>query len=118
MKKVDTSKRAVRTLLKQMVNILNTGDENSKRLWDILSALRGPDADNTYTLKKRTTARVRAVIGLKNGDRFIINSKLVPAEDVRFVLKNATNHFQNHYQTAVEAIKILYGYDLETEKKI
>ena len=125
MKKVTTSKKAIRTALKQVVDILNTGTENSKLLWDILSALRGPDFENSYYIKDLTTGRIRAIIGLRSGNsRFVVSPRsLTPVQLQRRTFqalsKNGVpEHFRNHYDTAANAIRKLYGYDLETETKI
>ena len=94
--------------------------------WDILSALRGPDyvKENfipSVRLKELTTARVRAVIGVKEPVcGWALHSPLTPAEqeEREALLTHASPHFQNHYFNAVEAIKVIYGYDLWNERKI
>ena len=99
-------------------------------VWDIITALRGPDymkddiTDNfisSIRLKELTTARIRAVIGVKRPVRgWTLESPLTPAEqeEREVLLTHASPHFHNHYFNAVEAVKAIYGYDLRGERKI
>ena len=111
-----------REVLNIVVNALNQGGEGARNLWGVLSALRGPDADGSYTLKSVTTTRVRGQIGLKpyNGIYAITVSPLPQIERLTRTneLAKATWHFQKHYESAVYAIQKLFGYDLHNEKEI
>ena len=57
----------VRQLLDTIVTVLNGPRTEAKQLWNVLTALRGPDSDSSY-LKDLTTARIRGAIGLKDGN--------------------------------------------------
>lgn len=65
-----------REVLDHMVECLNQGGQESKALWDIVTAMRGPDNGND-DLKDVTTTRLRRVIGLKaalaDGDGILYN---------------------------------------------
>lgn len=54
----------VKELLAPIVAELNTGSQNARDLWDILSALRGPDFIVNSELKTSTTAAIRSAIGI------------------------------------------------------
>ena len=59
----------VRQLLDTIVTVLNGPRTKAKQLWDVLTALRGPDSDSDSSqLKDLTTARIRGAIGLKDGN--------------------------------------------------
>jgi len=54
-------KRAVRNALRQVENVLlGDNDDASHQLWDILTALRGPDLINSSDFKRTTAAIVRS----------------------------------------------------------
>lgn len=51
--------------LERTVHFLNTAtDTQSRKLWAVLTALRGPDSDDSYE-KLATTAVIRHAIGLR-----------------------------------------------------
>jgi hypothetical protein len=59
--------RSAKLMLEQIVKFLQTDDQESENLWNILTALRGPDIDSgnlQEDVKNRTTARIRGTIGL------------------------------------------------------
>jgi len=89
-------------------------DEYSKRLWNILSALRGPDNENE-DLKSSTTAVLRSA-AFQNTAKFIrichpyVNG--VKFADENMVLyysecDNFSSHFGKHVRDAAEALTFL-----------
>ena len=85
----------------------------------ILSALRGPDEGPSATaVKWKTTARIRAIVA----PHFLGDVNPVPLDSDQINVRNLdlcsmSPHFSCHYRDAVAAIKLLYGYNLKTEKK-
>lgn len=97
------------------------GDYISARLiWDILSALRGPDSDD-HDLKSVTTERIRGIVTSSSMSvgmpvrEYPLSQK---EKEVRGKLLKNSAHFSSHYWYAVRAIKELYHYDLENECEI
>jgi ligand-binding sensor protein len=52
----DQRKQELRDLLKKIADFVNVEDSAAKLLWNILTALRGPDVDETFNLKTKTTS--------------------------------------------------------------
>jgi hypothetical protein len=95
--------------------------ENDTGLWDIITALRGPDCDSTnhdmYTLKKLTTERIRTFVGLWSP---MLNSEQALSPD-DIILRNklldekANSHFFIHFVRALCALKA-NGYPVPDEE--
>lgn len=121
----------LKALLDQIVNFVNNR-WNGDLLWDILSALRGPDAENSEYLKEATSAKIRHAIGLRSNHSFVTDSYPFSPEildalrgkvslpfdtDVRSAIKDAVQkaypsseyHFRAHFAKALVALKKL-GY--------
>ena len=109
-------KRSFKPILKKIVAFLNVGDEQSTYLWDILSALRGPDHDHAIHAKEATTAVVRYAIGL---DDIHFTRAIVNPDTTDFVNRRVTgtgkypisnvrsatsNHFIRHQSNAFTAL--------------
>jgi len=108
-KKRRDEKRAVE-LLKNLVSFINEGNSASRRVWDILTALRGPD-NGSSALKDATTARLRYTLGLQedkgNGFRIVKQPMLAPKFAI-FAHKEAVEwHFSYHYNEAYRALVAL-----------
>jgi hypothetical protein len=116
MHKGETMNDNVRAELKRIVNFLNTAPgEDSKDLWHVITALRGPD-DDDYSVKTSTTSVIRYALGLTNSGVAIVNSDDELKYDdrrVRFPLTTGYNgkpmlstweHFSSH---AYKAFKVL-----------
>jgi len=110
MPKIDPLTEA-RETLKEVVRMLNKGNEGSRALWLVLTALRGPD-DGDLNLKARTTARLRGAIGLRESPGTYIGAHVIKTK--REELPEAdygplgTGHFATHYIMAVRALNELY----------
>jgi hypothetical protein len=112
-KVVETPMQTGRRLIDDLVKFLNhptlpydmTNSVYAARehVWNVLTALRGPDSDN-YNVKCVTTSRLRGALGLSGEDLAIVHygTPAEKAEDVNY-------HFNIHYERALEALKAL-GY--------
>jgi len=99
----------LRALLKKIVTTINRSDRNAKHLWDILSALRGPDSGNGYN-KTRTTERIRHTLGFKPSMFFTDTDPLIYDSELHTTIaKEEGDHFADHIASAVDALKEL-GY--------
>lgn len=104
------TRRAVAALVAE----LNTGN---LELWDIVSALRGPDHETTgmlseSALKDMTTARIRSMVGLSDELPIVVNHGPLSNEQaaqVRLMLYNkqssGSRHFDAHVHRAIRAIQ-------------
>ena len=100
--------RTAEEIIKEIVEFLNAPNVNGegRKLWYVLTALRGPDVDsfgpdNDFqgATKSITTASLRGAIGLtEDNEYFHVNTKPL-------VLRKERNHFNDHFNYAVEAIK-------------
>lgn len=105
-----------RWLLRRAIRlVLSSGDG-----YDIMSAVRGPDSYRLpTTLKLSTTARIRALVGMRVKGADInhtpLSLKMMEHRD-RILDGDDAEHFRCHYYAAVNAIRRLYGYNLWVEK--
>ena len=96
----------------------------------IISVLRGPDllvlnelgcvpSGGIERLKYLTTARIRGIVAPGyNGT--VVHSPLAESEreERDSFLSYAPKHFKSHYNEAVEAIRVVFKYDLKHEQEI
>lgn len=92
--------------LKDLVDFLNTFSDESKKLWWVLTALRGPDNDNEYQ-KNATTGVIRHAAGLRGG----VGNGATTNPDSHDALVHRTNsfspndyHFKLHAKKAFETL--------------
>lgn len=118
------TKKRRKEVLTEIVALVNAGDT---KLWDILTALRGPDfydvspaATGVYRcapIKKSTTSVIRKTLGFSalNDSGFIVDSDNPQSVTTRRNLADAmaleTYHFVRHAQKAFEAL----GLDWDAE---
>jgi len=77
-----TTRERVLAVLKEIGEIMAIKDEDSlfvdvdakKKMWDIISCLRGPDSES-FELKSKTTARVRAAIGVPDNSYITVSDE-------------------------------------------
>jgi hypothetical protein len=119
-----TQRRDWKELVSEIVEYLHFEDEDSTRLWDVLSALRGPDcsyetmqenaiyasgdvrlAEDTRMneLKKATTAVIRHAIGMRINQGLVVRKDTPKFSELRRNLTGYT-HFVSHLQRAFEAL--------------
>lgn len=115
---IDAPKPTVKSVLADVVAMLNSPDERSGwQLWAVLTALRGPD-NNNCNLKNLTTASIRGILGLQDnrGGGFVVTDKPPIEKDTPDYLiydKLVANHgkvdyhFACHYANAITALKQL-----------
>jgi hypothetical protein len=107
-----------KSVLESVVSVLNSDTDDAGILWDILTALRGPD-NSDDKVKNKTTARIRHVIGLKSSTRSgaITNTeKPVGANQITYFWAtldavrthvSAEPHFLSHYTKALIGLRKL-----------
>lgn len=84
---------------------------NSGALYDVASAMRGPD-DDCVGLKFIFTARIRSLAGVYNEDVLLRDTKVInrdilrdAIEDIITMHKNAARHYISHVDSALQALK-------------
>ncbi|MHA1881559.1 MAG: hypothetical protein ACTSUO_00745 [Candidatus Thorarchaeota archaeon] len=101
--------------------------DRQQALWDVMTALRGPDEDlkiqledgHFYTsddVKHLTTARIRAILGMEDDGRLGLEVRPVPLTDDEIVLRNellkkCSQHFGAHFRNAMRTLYEL-GYPI------
>jgi hypothetical protein len=109
-------------------------DDHSRRLWAILSALRGPDESGASELKYRTTVALRSAAFPKtanlaypyaNGAEFgtvgmdlphIVHENLIRSPHALTIPDGTHVHFLNHVRDAVRALETLGRAPLHTKE--
>jgi hypothetical protein len=111
-----------RKAIDHVVKVLNGGGNESRLLWHVLTALRGPDNDDN-SVKHRSTTHLRGAIGLKHYDGFIravvshgkprrfsdANERFSREAGIFVEVLDAhvQYHFRSHFDLAVEALEEL-----------
>ena len=113
-----------KALLAKVVAFLNGAGKTKEQyiaaeaLWDILTALRGPDSKDGCKLKRETTTRIRRDIGLKQDSSFDI-ADVAQDEDGPIIMADDQGHFRVHVARAVVALRawgLLMEDDNDTRK--
>lgn len=94
--------------------------QNTELLWDILTALRGPDEDTDELrpqLKRLTIARIRGILNLDYVSVGVRGAALSQEEIERRdkLLRKTSTHFQRHFKIAMDALFSL-GYPAPKEE--
>ena len=114
-----------RKAIDHVVKVLNGGGNESRLLWHVLTALRGPDNDDDI-VKLHSTARLRGAIGLSFVSAVVSHDKprrFHPIqdsdEDTSFVGPNAfvPLHFRSHFNLGVAALEELDYIERDTDRK-
>ena len=99
----------------------------SRHFWSIVTMLRGPDFGDSQELKRLTVGRIRAVAGITESQALRLGIVITTTplnwgelqrRDYLLWHADANNHFCWHYKGAVNALRIVAGYDLQTETPI
>ena len=96
-----------RVELKRIVDFLNTKTPDAKKLWWVLTALRGPDSYNVIEYKGATTAVIRHACGLRQGvgNGATVNPDSVFSARLRTDPPGALSyHFVEHARFAFEEL--------------
>jgi len=108
-------KKKARKLIIDLIQFVNNHEENSqlrrpyaRAVWNIITALRGPDSDNDE-MKAQTTQNIRGAIGLaeiNSCGAFTGHATPKGIEDAfgYSVKTNEKKHFIKHYKYAVESL--------------
>lgn len=98
-------------LVREALRAVGKGSVEGKRLWDVLSALRGPDGDDTDDLKHRQTEPIRRAafpklaalydkgINIPGGAMFAGDRFIIIADDKE-------DHFNWHASSAARALNL------------
>jgi hypothetical protein len=80
----------------------NPDDKQTKALWDVFSALRGPDSADQSKLKYHTTGAIRRVAlpHLAEGHGLLSSRS-------DFVMPTDYSHFERHIRWAAEALGLV-----------
>jgi hypothetical protein len=105
--KKELTKKQAQTLLKNLVKGINQGGFYASHLWNVLSALRGPDKEDTLTVKLRSTVHIRSAIGLKTGINFVATPEFPRLSYDELCNKELNIHFSNHFTKAVLSLNKL-----------
>ena len=103
------------------LKILTEADRNeldvggTHYLWDAITFLRGCDTEAGWEVKAHTTIRVRNLLGFCCSDSYTFSSKEKLAERDDLIAKQP-EHWRSHWTMAVQAIRQLKNWDLETEQ--
>lgn len=99
----------LRVALDYLDKILVRQDQTSRELWNVLTALRGPDVDigPPYDTKEATTVHIRraafplckTIEDYVNGATFFTSSEFAPRQAYR-----VSTHFSNHIADAAKAL--------------
>ncbi len=103
-KKRAPAKRDWRKMLEAIATFVNVHDEHSKNLWNVLSALRGPDnMDGVSAGKFCTTGVIRYAAGITPGPTWMVVN---PDTRERAGDRKHTpsGHFQDHARKAFVAL--------------
>lgn len=105
--------KEVNEMLHQLVRVLNKPTASSRWLWNVLTALRGPDKSNTGYEKNLTTARLRGALGLNGHVGFeISHSELITRLESELPDQTVGAHFRMHHNDAVNSLRYL-GFEKE-----
>lgn len=105
-----TSKKTAKRMLKELRTFFRTADDKeTAKLWDVLSALRGPDRPEQYIYKAATTGVIRQFVLPPRSSRRC--GLTVVGDDQSSVERRAklTNarvraHFYSHVRDAFDAL--------------
>ena len=115
--------QATREMLAQIDTMLARCDVAAGELWEVLTALRGPDLpDNSGALKESTTAHIRrealprlCIALSESGSRFWKDGPghRYPSMDASLNFRSvpmwSSDHFDRHVQAAAEILGIVKG---------
>lgn len=100
-------KPETRKVLQDVVEFLNTFSPEAKKLWWVLTALRGPD-NESVGMKGATTAVIRYAVGLDDevGNGATVHGDLATGPELRAKLNDNGReyHFKIHNRMAFEAL--------------
>lgn len=98
-------------VIKEIADLMNQPNKETcyplpdvESMWDIISALRGPDFSVSFDIKDLTTSRIRAAIGMENrGYVNVVNEPLTEYDELPDNI-DVRGHFGQHYGRACQAL--------------
>lgn len=124
--------KTAREMLLEITDFLNHGNgQEAKKLWDVLSAFRGPDNENyNDNLKDKTTAIIRRVSGIEESvlGRVYPNGGNIQ-EVLRLIVSNIDdpskidecnkmwNHFGSHVRKAKNSLICMFPEKVKKDDK-
>lgn len=95
-------------------------EEKDITLWNLVSMLRGPDENLVTQVKWLTVSRLRSVVGVRN--RYLDVNHEPLSDSQRYlrdkILKEASTHFNQHWDNAINSVRKMYNYDLTEDKEM
>ena len=124
----------VKAALKEVSEIINQAgnvclaeeqQELACQFRDILSAIRGPDEDDSHSLKRQTTAKIRWAIGIREGSGLDVSLGfgVRPTAHWSMDFNNPggtcnSAHFADHIARAALSIEEIFGPDVWRGKEV
>jgi hypothetical protein len=107
---------AWRAELARIVRFLNKGNEGSKKLWFVLTALRGPDVLGLWREKDATTSVIRYASGIYEHTNLPASVHRDGADGaaIREAMKHG--HFRRHAESAFIALGLMWDERNEARK--
>jgi hypothetical protein len=100
-------RKPVKQVLREIGKYLAIQDAKGEAVWDVLTALRGPD-NESYPVKEATTAVIRwHLVGDMSGAGLDSNPDSEQLLEIRKELKG--NHFKSHVYNAFTALGLEWG---------
>lgn len=104
----------VREVLDIIDGVLAQDEEDARELWDILTALRGPD-DGSVRKKDSTTVHIRAAAFPKTASSYFTHATMNPHNPLDLTPGTQLNdwHFDGHVRSAAVALGLISKEDEE-----
>lgn len=93
-------------VLETFVNFVASGKPGSRQVWDIMSAMRGPDSEN-FQAKLSSTAQIRHALFSAFGRTFTYGDATNYDRALFGMYFDKSPHFNNHVQLGIDALKEL-----------
>lgn len=114
--------RTARQMLDELrAFFVNADRSETERLWDVLSALRGPDVQDpevgdTTRIKLGTTAVIRGYVapGMSMRAHCFVRDGPLKEEALVAMAETCGDHFASHIRAAIDALRVM-GYDIKEE---
>lgn len=99
--------------LRQVLDVVDSAlvkqDGEARKLWWVLTALRGPDDENKYSLKQSGTVPIRRaafpkLVKASNNGQY---NELADFDPHEFILPPSRGHVEEHIQYAAKALGLL-----------
>lgn len=96
----------------------HSSNSPAQMVWNVVTALRGPDFEAPLNLKLYTTARMRAILGCDETStgafcrpKPLTATQIFTRNNLLITHRGDSDHFRMHFRTAMRYLKTL-GYDV------